>query len=337
MMVVLVTQKTDALPAIVITGGLITIFQILYARGGLRKKEEEELIVENPPGTDDPAYDMGVQSAHDEARQRGIAHAVEDMIEEGAFAKFNVGPERIIQLVSYLYNIEPELFAHKDEHHERIEEPSVDLEATYQEAYPCVIQILRRVEDYSHFGIFMFINNYHINWVSEEHGRDASVVQKAMLDILFPLTPHEEIWAEFEQFKTVHQPEPIWQFSRRRYLWAKDQWPNLSDRITTIWTLQDFGLISPDIDVKTVIAVADGKRHMQVKFPAKPSGEDSDKKRETIESTSHSDANDQQEEVNLSPGSEDENAVSARNWALLRSISGACTGPINGWPAAVRY
>ncbi|MFN2141451.1 MAG: hypothetical protein ACK2U5_13270, partial [Candidatus Promineifilaceae bacterium] len=165
------------------------------------------------------------------------------------------------------------------------EEPSEDLEATYQNAYGMRDQILRRVEDYSHFGIFMFINNYHINWVDEDHGRDASVVQKAMLDILFPLTPHEEIWAEFEKFKPVRQPEPIWQFSRRRYLWAKDQWPNLSDRITTIWTLQDFGLLSPDINVKTVIAVADGKRHMQVKFPAKPSEGNVDSKRETTEST----------------------------------------------------
>ena len=142
----------------------------------------------------------------------------------------------------------------------------------------------------------MFINNYYINWVGDDHGRDAAVVQKAMLDILFPLTPHEEIWAEFDEFKPINQPEPIWQFSRRRYLWAKDQWPNLSDRITTIWTLQDFGLISPDIDVKTVIAVADGKRHMQVKFPAKPSGEDADKKRETTESTKKSEEEVQSEE-----------------------------------------
>lgn len=293
MLIVLITQKTDALPAIIVTGGLITIIQILYARGGIKKKEEKELVVENPPGTAEPGYDMGVKRAHDEARQRGIAHAVEDMIEEGAFAKFNVGPERITQLVAYLYNVDIELFAQKDEHHERIEEPSDDLEATYQEAYDMRPQILRRVEDYSHFGIFMFINNYYINWVADEYGRDAAVVQKAMLDILFPLTAHQEIWAEFEEFEPAHQPEPIWQFSRRRYLWAKDQWPNLSDRITTIWTLQDFGLISPDIDVKTVIAVADGKRHMQVKFPAKPSGEDADKKRETTESTSQSDSNDQ--------------------------------------------
>jgi len=300
MIIVLVTQKTDALPAIILTGGTITIIQILYSRGGFgKKKVEEATIVEYPPGTTEPEYDKGIQRAHDEARQRGIAHAVEDLIDEGAFAKFNVGPERILQLVSYLYNVDMELFAHKDEHHERIEEPSEDLEATYQDAYNQKQQILRRVEDYSHFGIFMFINNYYINWVDEEHGRDDQVVQKAMVDILFPLTPHEEIWAEFEKFEPVRQPEPIWQFSRRRYLWAKDQWPNLSDRITTIWTLQDFGLISPDIDVKTVIAVADGKRHMQVTFPAKPTGEDADQKRETTESNSSSNSNEGGEEAEL--------------------------------------
>ena len=67
---------------------------------------------------DGAAPGRGVDRAHDEARQRGIAHAVEDLIDEGAFAKFNVGPERIIQLVSYLYNVDIELFAHKGEDHE---------------------------------------------------------------------------------------------------------------------------------------------------------------------------------------------------------------------------
>lgn len=294
MLAVLVTQKTDALPAIIVTGGLITIIQLLYARGGIKKKEEE--FGDNPPGTVTPDYDMGIERADDEARQRGIADAVEDMIAEGAFGKFNVGPERIIQLVSYLYNVDIELFAPKDEHHERIEEPSMHLQATYEEAFNMRSQILRRVEDYSHFGIFMFINNYYINWISEEHGRDAAVVQKAMVDILFPLTPHDEIWAEFSEFVPVRQPEPIWQFSRRRYLWAKDQWPNLSDRITTIWTLQDFGLVSPDIDVKTVIAVADGKRLMQVTFPAKPSGEGGDTKRQTTETVNREDPTDTEDQ-----------------------------------------
>jgi hypothetical protein len=113
----------------------------------------------------------------------------------------------------------------------------------------------------------MFIHNYHLNWVATEHGRDEVAVKRAMLDILFPLTDNDEIWAEYSAFEPEHLPEPIWQFSRRRYLWAKDQWPNLSDRITTIWTLQDFGLISRDIDVKTVISVAGGKQFMMVKIP----------------------------------------------------------------------
>ena len=190
-------------------------------------------------------------------------------------AKFNVDPDRIRRLVCYLYNIDPTLFSHTghQNEHEHIEEPNLDLEATYQSAYNKRDKLARRIEDYSHFGIFTFIRNYHVNWVALEHGRDASAVQQAMVDILFPLTPHEEIWAEFCNFKPEHQPEPIWQFSRQRYLWAKDQWPNLSGRITTIWTLQDFGLIPKEIDVKMVISVADGKQYKTVKIPTKVSDE----------------------------------------------------------------
>ncbi len=47
------------------------------------------------------------------------------------------------------------------------------------------------------------------------------------------------------------------QFSRQRYNWAKDQWPNLSDRITTVWTLQELGLIPDEIDVKTIVAITE--------------------------------------------------------------------------------
>ena len=275
MMTVLVTQKTEALPAIIFAATVITLFQIFYSNGGLKRKKEEVQLPAYSPGTGEPDYDMGLQRAHDQARQRGIADAVLELIDTGAFVKFNVGPDRIIQLVCYLYNLDPALF-HSNGHHERIEEPSVELEATYKGANEKRDQILRRIEDYSHFGIFMFINNYHINWVDPEHGRDASMVQKAMLDILFPLTDHDEIWAEYRAFKAQYQPEPIWQFSRRRYVWAKDQWPNLSDRITTIWTLQDFGLVPRDIDVKTIITVADGKRQMHVKIPTKPSRDTSE-------------------------------------------------------------
>lgn len=268
MAIVLITQKTDALLAIALAGGAITLFQI-YHSNRFRKVPDEALHVPLAPGSGVPKYSMGIERAHDQARQRGLVAAMEELIEAGAFAKFNVGPDRVRKLVGYLYNIEPALLhvQHDEHEHERIPEPNLDLEASYQAAYNQKQAILRRVEDYSHFGIFMFINNYHINWVSPDHGRDAKVVQQAMVDILFPLTEHDEIWAEFEQFETTHQPEPIWQFSRQRYLWAKDQWPNLSDRITTIWTLQDFGLLRDDIHVETVISVAGGRKQMIVKVP----------------------------------------------------------------------
>jgi hypothetical protein len=270
MMIVLVTQKTDALGVIVMFGVIITIIQIVNANGGLKKLSEKAFKPASALLPKEIASQLGLQRAHDEARQRGIVDAVEELIHDGSFVKFNVGPDRIRQLICYLYKIDPALFNPAEEHHERIEEPSMELEETYRAAYEQKKRILRDVEDYSHFGIFTFIHNYHINWVSEEHGRSASIVQKAMLSILFPQTESEVIWKEFCAYKPKHQPEPIWQFSRRRYLWSKDQWPNLSDRITTIWTLQDFGLISKDINVETIIAVADGKKQMLVKIPSNP-------------------------------------------------------------------
>lgn len=271
MMIVLITQKTEALGAIVLAGGAITLFQIFIARRGM-KAPQTVTLPEFDPGTSRLAYENGIQRAYAQAYQRGIADAVEDLIHSGKMAKFNVGPDRIRTLVCYLYNLEPTLFLQDAEHHERIEEPSQELEAAYRDAYSQKEQLARQIEDYSHYGIFTFIHNYHINWVDEEHGRDAATVQQAMLDILFPLTGHDEIWQEFVAFEQKFQPEPIWQFSRQRYLWAKDQWPNLSDRITTIWTLQDFGLIPMDIDITTVVAVAEGKQYKTIKIPAKSHG-----------------------------------------------------------------
>jgi hypothetical protein len=267
MMIVLVTQKTDALIVIVVTGVAITLFQLYMANGSLKKQSKEAAAPIFPPGTRRPEYDRGVQRAHDQARQRGIVHALEELIESGALAKFNIGPERITRLVAYLYNIDLGLFKGEDEqvHHDRIEEPNLDLEETYRVAYNQKQHLARHIEHYSHVGIFTFIHNYHLNWVSREHGRDEAVVQRAMLDILFPMTDNDEIWAEYCAFEPESLPEPIWQFARRRYLWAKDQWPNLSDRITTIWTLQDFGLISRDIDVEMIISVAGGKQYRMVK------------------------------------------------------------------------
>lgn len=186
MMIVLITQKTDALVVIIIFGAIITIAQIVNANGGLKKLSNVSIRSESPLKPQENKQQIGLQRAHDEARKRGIVDAFKDMIHEGAFAKFNVGPDRIRTLICYLYQLEPELFADGEEHHERIEEPSTELEETYRQAYAQRDRILRDVEDYSHFGIFTFIHNYHINWVSEENGRDASVVQRAMLNICSP-------------------------------------------------------------------------------------------------------------------------------------------------------
>ncbi|MCC6607323.1 MAG: hypothetical protein IT327_29220 [Anaerolineae bacterium] len=284
MMIVLVTQKTDALVVIVIFGTLITLLQIFMANGGLKRLSTLAVKPATPLQPKEDLTQVGLERAHDEARQRGIVDAVEDLIRSGGFGKFNVGPERIRTLICYLYKLDPELFEHQA-HHERIEEPSTELEETYRAAYNQRARILRDVEDYSHFGIFTFIHNYHINWVSEDHGRDAAMVQKAMLNILFPQTDAKVIWEEFKAYAPKTLPEPIWQFSRRRYNWAKDQWPNLSDRITTIWMLQDFGLISKDINVETIVTVADGRRHVLVKFPSNPSDENIDEtKKDLIDS-----------------------------------------------------
>jgi hypothetical protein len=284
MLAVLLTQKTDALPAIIAFGAVLTIFQLYYANGKLKRSEEKMETPVFEPGAPERKYVNGVQRAHDDARQQGVVDAVISLIEDGSFAKFNVGPERIITLVCYLYNVDRKLFELHDDHHERIEEPSLELEATYEAALNERDQIFKEVERYSHYGVFMFINNYSINWIDPEKERDETIVQRAMLDILFPLTDHAEIWEQFCAFKPQFYPEPIWQFSRRRYVWAKDQWPNLSGRITTIWTLQDFNLISKDIDIDTVISVADGKQKMRVRIPTQPSEEGTwDSKTETEE------------------------------------------------------
>ncbi|MEZ4868872.1 MAG: hypothetical protein R3C14_46535 [Caldilineaceae bacterium] len=285
MALVLVTQKTDALLAIAAAGAAITLFQLYVANGGLKRKAAEAVPPAFPPGSRKVAYEMGVQRAHDYARQRGVVDALEELLESGALTKFNVDSERIRRLISYLYNIDPALLHHNGHHeeHERIEEPNLALEATYHEAYTQRERIARRIEDYSHYGIFTFIHNYHLNWVAPEHGRDAAVVQQAMLDILFPQTAHDVIWAEYCAFTPERLPEPIWQFSRQRYLWAKDQWPNLSGRITTIWTLQDFGLIPKELDIKTVISVADGRHYKLVKIHTSATGDGMEIEKETLD------------------------------------------------------
>ena len=77
----------------------------------------------------------------------------------------------------------------------------------------------------------------------------------SMISLLFPLTDDDQIWEEYNSYNWAKQPEPIWQFSRERYSWAKDQWPNLSGRLTTIWTLQELGLIPDEVDIKTIISI----------------------------------------------------------------------------------
>ncbi len=262
---VLVVEKTHALYAVAIVGVVLTLFQIFVANGGIHKQDVRTLIDKIVAGAGKAKPKSGIERAIEQARQRGIADAVEDLLAEGRLVKFNVDDSRIKRLVTYLYHLDPQVFEHEDEHDERIEEPNLIMEEAYERAYAKKEEIARRIEEYSHYGIFMFIHNYHVNWVSNETGRGPEVVQQAMIDILFPLTPHDEIWAEYQAFKPVRQPEDTWQFSRQRYRWAKNQWPNLSDRITTIWTLQDFGLVPEDVDFDMVITVANGKQFRRVR------------------------------------------------------------------------
>ena len=263
---VLVVEKTHALYAVAAAGVLITLFQLLIANGGVKKQDVRKLIEMVVAGKEKIKPRSGIERAIEQARQRGIADALEDLHREGRLVKFNVDFWRVQQLVAHLYHLDPAVFEKKGNHEEdeRIEEPNLILAEAYERAYAQKEDILQRIEKYSHFGIFMFIHNYHVNWIAPEAGRGPEVVQQAMIDILFPLTPHDQIWKEYQAFKPVRQPDPIWQFSRQRYLWAKDQWPNLSDRITTIWTLQDFGLLPKDIEFDMVVTVANGKEFRRV-------------------------------------------------------------------------
>ena len=259
--IVLVITKYDALIVIAIAGAALTGLQLYIANGGF-KRQERKVGVRPSAGTLKPDYADGVLRAHDEARQRAIADVLHDMWEDGAFVKFNVEPERIVTLVSYMHSVQPKYFNlhYGHDHHERLEEPSEELEATYQKYYGMRDQLYKDIEHYSHYGIFTFIDKYHANWVNPKVGRDSATVQQAMLDILFPMTPHEEIWEEFRNFQWEKVPEAVWQFSRERYRWAKDQWPNLSDRITTVWVLQEFGLVPQEVDIEMIISVsADNK------------------------------------------------------------------------------
>jgi hypothetical protein len=266
MAIVLITQKTNALGLIIVAGAAITLFQFYIANGNLRRTKALEKKV-FPSGTKQFEFDAGVERAHEEARQRGITAALTALLDQGALSKFNVDTFRIVKMVSHLHNVSPSLF-HLDEH-EHIEEPSLELEATYQAAFQSQKELLAEIEHYSHYGIFTFIRNYHANWINEDHHRDAVTVKQAMLDLLFPMTSHEAMWAEYKEFSPTVLAEPIWQFSRERYRWAKDQWPNLSDRLTTVWTLQELNLLPDNIDVRTIISVANGKKLKRVSIATK--------------------------------------------------------------------
>ncbi len=242
MLIVLITQKTDALGVIVVFAVVMTAFQVIISRGGFGQKETDEvgIVVAIRPG-ERPQPESGVQRAHDEARQRGIVDLINHLFEEGQMVKFNVEPYRIHRLITFTYGVQEDYWHPHDEHGERVPEPSQELELSYQEALGRREEVLKVIEHYSHYGIFTFIHNYYANYMSGH--RDDATVQRAMIQMLFPRSDLDEIWQEFQHYKWVRQPEEIWQFARKRYQWAKDQWPNLSDRITTIWTLQDFGLL----------------------------------------------------------------------------------------------
>ena len=256
--IVLITQKTDALGAIVVVAVLLTLYQMVCAYGGARK-DPAKLQEYSPVPDAKPDYESGIQRAHDKTRARGIIDRVNALMEEGALVKFNVDHQRIERLVTHVYNLEPDAFIRQLEEAQYDDdvahEPSQELEATYDKYFNARDEILNAIESYSHYGIFTFIDKYYANWVNEEHGRDAAEVQKAMISLLFPMTDDEIIWQQYQKFAWVKQPEAIWQFCRQRYSWAKDQWPNLSSRLTTVWTLQEMGLIPDEIDITTVISV----------------------------------------------------------------------------------
>ena len=246
MAIVLVTQKTDALIPVALGAALITGFQLFIYHGGIQRLfpvTAEEIRASQMPGRH-RIYRSGQDRALDEARQHGVAEVVEHLIEVGALVKFNVEPERIRTLVSHTHDVLPMTWEETIEAHhhgERFEEPSEELEQAYWNAYHLHDQILDCIEHYSHYGIFTFIDKYSHNWVGPE--RDERAVQRQMVRALFPRTPFEDVWEQFQKYTWEKQPEDIWQFSRQRYVWSKDQWPNISGHITTVWTLQDLGML----------------------------------------------------------------------------------------------
>lgn len=246
MLLVLITQKTSALPPILLGALGIVLFQLLIHRGGLRRVlpiSDEEIRLSQLPGRL-RLYRSGRERARDEARQHGIAGVVERLIRSGALVKFNVEPHRVRRLISHTHDVLPEAWEMAALAHlydERVEEPSQELERCYLAAWNSHDELLATIEHFSHYGIFTFIDKYSHNWAGVS--RDETTVQRSMIRALFPRTPEKQMWREFQDFRWDEQPEAVWQFSRQRYIWAKDQWPNVSGHVTTLWTLEDLGLL----------------------------------------------------------------------------------------------
>ena len=246
MLAILITQKTDALIPIVFIASLITLFQIFVHRGGLSRffpVSDAEQTRSRRPGLP-RLFRSGQERSLDEVRQLGLSCAVHQLFLDGELVKFNVEPSRIRRLICHLYDILPSNWGETHEaitHGDPIEPGNLPLQAAFKDAIAKRQELLKRIEDYSHFGIFTYVNNYSFNWVSEE--RDIETVQRAMIKLLFHRSEFIEIWGEFANYQIIQQPEEIWQFARQRYQWAKEQWPNIGSRLITIWALQDLGII----------------------------------------------------------------------------------------------
>ena len=169
MLLVLITQKTAALPPILLGAACIVLFQLFIHRGGLRRifpVSNEGIRISQLPGRL-RLYRSGHERARDEARQHGVAGVVERLISSGTLVKFNVEPHRIRRLISHTHDILPEAWelarvAHDND--ERIEEPSQELEECFHAAWNSRDKLLATIEHYSHYGIFAFIDKYSHNW-----------------------------------------------------------------------------------------------------------------------------------------------------------------------------
>ena len=249
MLVILITQKTSALPPIVLIAGLITLFQLFVHRGGLSHffpVSAEQKTRSMRPGMP-RLFNSGRERSLDETRQQGIVCAFHQLFLDGQLVKFNVEPARIRRLICHVYDILPEIWNethHSLLHNEHVEPGNSQLHKAFQEATEKRDELLETVEQFSHFGIFTYVNNYSLNWVTEQ--RDVEMVQRAMLQMLFRRSIFEDVWSEFESYRIQQQPEEIWQFSRQRYQWAKEQWPNIGSRLITIWALNDLGIVEKD-------------------------------------------------------------------------------------------